>query len=402
MDISGFHDPESRAKIFQLAVEGKLAEQQYAKKLAGEKELIEHEYKQKKGLIGDKLSMLSFGGEGQESPGMGPTPQKPTSFGTKLPPGQIPPKQEQDPVVQQFRDAGMDPSQFSDEDILRLTAIDAPLGRAAQHAKDISLRENREREKLERERFESERTYHTGFSKEAEKEVEGLRNSLPKKEMSLNFARDAIQNGDVSYFSLDKLADVTNQDLFRTAKGAQLITASKENLLSNMSRVSAKGQNQWFEQRLNTMFPKIGQNQEANLTVQEMLEGEVAMDKAYLNEFDRISEEDQKNYGFVKKDINKRAHNAAKAKQKEIFQRTTFRMKEIEEVEKGLSELKKEVGKNVPRGTPLTLAMAKLYRDKFGKEAQAVAKKNGYYIPSVEEYKVFRSTPQEFREENLE
>jgi hypothetical protein len=296
---------------------------------------------------------------------------------------------------------------FPDEQIAQITAKNAAVGQAlrmrkdaaiknVQHQEDVDLK----REKAERDKFESERSYHTQFSKEAEKEAEGIRSALPRLEMALDFARNAVETGKVDYFSPDKLADATGIDLFRTAKGAQLITAGKENLLGNMSRVSARAQNQWFEQRLNSMFPKIGQSKEANLTTQEMLEGEAALNNAYLKNFDRLSQEDMDKYGFVKKDISKRAHDMNKFDEKEILQRTTYRMKEIEEQEKGLSELKKQVGKTVTKDTPLTLAMAKLYKEKYGKEALKVAEKNGYYIPTLEEFQTFQKNPREFREKS--
>lgn len=258
----------------------------------------------------------------------------------------------------------------------------------------------KEEKKTTRQTFESERQYHSGYTKELEKNANLMRDMIPKKEMSLDFARNAIETGDVSFFSPDKLADALGPkgDVFRTAKGAQLITAGKENLLTNISRVSAKAQNQWLEQRMNSMFPKIGQSKEANLTVQEMLEGELALDKAYVNEFDRLSSEDEEKYGFVKKDISKRIHDNIRPLEKEVVKRTTFRMKEIEENEKGLSSLKNQVGKNVVKGTPLTLANARLYKSKYGKEALNVAEKNGYYIPTLEEFKIFQQRPQEFRE----
>jgi hypothetical protein len=254
-------------------------------------------------------------------------------------------------------------------------------------------------EKSKRKEFIQERAFNTGLAKEDIKKVEGLRSSIPKKETALNLARNAVETGDIEFFSKDKLADATGIDLFRTAKGAQLLTAGKENLLSNMDRVSAKAQNIWFEQRLNSMFPKIGQSREANLTTQEMLEGEVALDKAYVSEFDRLEKEDEKNYGFIKKDISRRAHENIKPLENEILKRTTYRMKEVEEQEKGLRRLKEEVGKNVIKGTPLTLAMAKLYKDKFGDKALKEAEKNGYFIPSLEEFRIFQLRPQEFREE---
>lgn len=262
-----------------------------------------------------------------------------------------------------------------------------------QHGLAQQMREHNnnilKQEELQHKRFVEDRKYHTSFSQKSEEAANKLRESIPKKEMALDFARNAIESGDLSYFSKDKIADITGSDLFRTAKGAQLVTAAKENLLSNMSRVSSRGQNLWFEQRLNSMFPKIGQSEEANLTVQEMLEGEVALDKNYLNEFDRLSDEMAKE-GYSKKDIERRARDAAKPKDKEIMKRTTYRMKEIEEQERGLSKLKNEVGKNVVKGTPLTLAMAKLYSEKFKENALKVAEKNGYFIPSIEEYQRMR------------
>ena len=259
--------------------------------------------------------------------------------------------------------------------------------------------DRREKEKkLGREEFLEERKFHSDLSKKSLERADVMRESIPKKESALDLARNAIETGDMSFFTPDKLADATGIELFRTAKGAQLTTALKENFMNNMSRVSAKAQNIWFEKRLATMAPEIGRSREANLSAQEIIEGELAMDKAYLEAFDRISEEDNQKYGFEKKDIEKRARDAVKSTNKEILSRTSYRLKELEEQEKGLSKLKSEVGKNVVKGTPLTLAMAKLYKDKFGDKALDVAKKNGYTIPSIEEFRIYQQNPSEFRQ----
>ncbi|CAB4121570.1 hypothetical protein UFOVP1357_53 [uncultured Caudovirales phage] len=243
-----------------------------------------------------------------------------------------------------------------------------------------------------------ERKFHTTYSAKQEEEANKLRDSIPKKENALNFARDAVESGNMGTFSLDYLADLTGKDVFRTAKGAQLLTAGKENLLSNMSRVSARAQNQWFEQRLASMFPKIGQSKEANLTVQEMLEGEVALDSAYLKEFDRISEEDEGRYGYVRKDASKRAHNAIKPLEKEVFNRSSYRMRELEEQEMGAKKLNSKVESPVPRGTPLTLANMNILYKKYGDKAIEKAEKLGYRVPTREEFELYQVSPQEFRE----
>lgn len=206
----------------------------------------------------------------------------------------------------------------------------------------------------------------------------------------MDLARNAVETGNLGFFSLDNLANRTGLDVFRTAKGSQLITAGKENLLNNMGRVSARAQNIWFEQRLDSMFPQIGQSREANLTILEMLEGEEALDKAYVNEFDRQAENDEQKFGYVKKDIERRVRSELQPLEKRLFDRTSYRLKDIEEREKGLTNLKKEVGKKVPKGTPLTLTMAKLYKDKFGNDALSAAKKNGYTIPTIEEFQFYQ------------
>lgn len=278
------------------------------------------------------------------------------------------------------------PEDFSDEQIAMLSLVNPQAARIVQ-----SQKEHQEKKGLE------ERKYHSEYAKKEEEEANKLRESLPKKQNALGYARRALETGELGFFSKDKLADATGIDLFRTASGAQLKAAGKENLLANLSRVSAKGQNVWFEKRLDSIFAQIGQSKEANLSLQEMLESEMIADEAYLKEFDRLSAQDEAKYGYTKKDIKKRALDAVKPLQKEVFDRSVYRMKELEEQEKGLTKLKNEVGKNVPPGTPMTLAMVKLYRDKFGDKAREVAKKNGYKIPSFEEFKIYQMTPEEYR-----
>lgn len=365
MDLSGL-PPEMQASAFQEVMKTK----------------------GKEGLLQQKQSMFEklFGGGNQGAN---------QNMGGQLRGEQNPQEMQGQQIGQQGQQQEFDAANIPDEAIAQATILDPNLGRSLQHAKDVALREQREGQKAERKEFEGERKYHTEFSKDAQKEADQLRTAIPKKEYALNFARNAIETGNLDFFSLDKLADITGSDLFRTAKGAQLVTAAKENLLSNMGRVSARAQNIWFEQRLNSMFPKIGQSDEANLTVQEMLEGEVEMDKAYLKAFDRISQEDNEKYGFVRKDVKKRAQDSIKGEEKEILKSTSYRMKQLEENETGLSKLKSQVGKNVIKGTPLTLAMAKLYKDKFGENALKVAEKNGYYIPTIEEFQTYQNRPME-------
>ena len=177
------------------------------------------------------------------------------------------------------------------------------------------------RRDIEHRRFVEDRKYHSEKIKEAEKKVSGLREALPRKKVANSMAMNAVQSGEVGAFSLANLAERTGFKELATAKGAQLSTASKENLLSNMSRVSAKAQNQWFEQRLSSMFPQVGQSREANETIMEMLQAEVDTDEAYMKNYDKISDEDRKKFGYVREDIEKRARKETEKEETEIFDR---------------------------------------------------------------------------------
>ena len=45
----------------------------------------------------------------------------------------------------------------------------------------------------------------------------------------------------------------------------------------------------------------------------------------------------------------------------------------------------------------MTVATYKLYKEKYGDKAKDFLKKNGYKIPSFEEFKIYQMTPEEYR-----
>ena len=268
-------------------------------------------------------------------------------------------------------------SQWSEEELVLAQASGIP---ALQKMADAQLK----RIDLQDKRAVAERTFRTEPGKEIQKKISALRESLPKKKVALSMARNAVETGEVGAFSLANLAQRMGIPELQTSSGAQLTTAAKENLLSNMGRVSARAQNLWFEQRLNSMFPQIGQSQEANLTTATMLEAEQAMDEAYLQAFDRIAAEDENRLGYVDyTSIEKRAREETEPIDKEIFDRSMFQLRQIYEKEKGSQWLIDNVMKKVPKGTPLTTAMASSFLYKYnGNTDKAIenAKKLGYTI----------------------
>lgn len=238
--------------------------------------------------------------------------------------------------------------------------------------------------------FQEERKYHERGAKQTEERATKLRASLPKKKMALNFAKDAVLSGDVGRFSLANLAERTGIKELQTAKGSQLITAGKENLIGNLSNVSAKAQNQWLEQRFATMFPEIGKSKWANLTTEAMLEADTEIDEVYLKNYDQIAQEDMQKYNFVRRDIDQRVEAASQAEQKDIMQKASYKTRQIYEAEQGTSKMIDNYQKPVPKGTPLTPEMAKIFYEKYNRDAKKAienAEKLGYFIPTQDEAK---------------
>ena len=400
---------EESRKLRELAAKEELdlkrAKALEAQKLAGKKELQNQKFsdinkilsgQQNKEMPEDLVepqerdlgSFSSMGarlaGQGRQNQGQGFKDQVQQSNG------------EQKPIPQ-----GLDVSKISDEQIAQVSLIDPNMARNLMHAKDVALREQRSNKEFEHKTLKEERDFHTGYSKKYVEKADKMREDLPRHEMALDYARNAIETGQVGAFSINAIGESIGGivgDALKNKAGAQLTLAAKEQLIPTLSRVSAKAQNQYMEKRISSMIPKVGQTNEANLSMQEMLEAETLLDRAYLDKFDEMQKEDMKTFGYERKDLDQRVRNAIKPVEKHIAKRTSFRLKELEEKEMGLSKLKENVGKNVPKGTPLTENMAKLYVNKFGKDALNIAEKNGYYVALPDEYDSYMKRPEEYRE----
>lgn len=295
---------------------------------------------------------------------------------------------------------GFDAKNITDEQIMQISSEDPKMGKELFDMREAAIKKDIDKEKLEHKKFSEERNYQAGFGKDLHKETDQLREDLVKKRFALDNARSAIESGDTGPISSANLSKIFGRPELETLKGAQLNFAAKELLFSGLSRVSAKGQNMYMEKRISSLAPEVGKTREANLAYQEGLEAEADIDQAYLDNYDRLAAEDKKRFGFVNyEDLKKRALSASAPIQKQIMKRSAFRIKRLEEEEMGASKLKKQVGKNVDKGTPLTDYMMKLYAEKYGKaKGLEVAKKNGYYVPTMEEYRMYSQVPIEYRE----
>lgn len=197
------------------------------------------------------------------------------------------------PAQQQQQAPGREPD-ISDEQILALSAIDPNLARILQSQKEGRTKATEAKAKREFERAKP-------VLARADERAEGI----TQKESSLNLMEDAIQTGNLGFFSPDNLSEVTGIEGLRSAKGAQFISSGKEYFLGSLKRAGARP-NQWIEQQIQKMLPKIGRSPEANLTVLEALKSELAVEKEQLDIIDRLSQEDEDNFGYVKNNIDQR------------------------------------------------------------------------------------------------
>jgi len=125
-----------------------------------------------------------------------------------------------------------------------------------------------------------------------------LREGLPAKENALRFMKDAIEEGDIGFFSGNNLAELTGVEAFRTAKGAQLITAGKEFFLGSIRRAGPRP-NIFIEQQIAKMMPKIGRNKEANLTAAALLGADLDVETERVRITDELEQESLDRQGFV-------------------------------------------------------------------------------------------------------
>lgn len=244
------------------------------------------------------------------------------------------------------------------------------------------------KEKEERKKFVSDRAFHTENTKKDRERAEELRTSIPKTSQALRLAERAIKSGKVGAFSKANLSQILGGEAgkaFQTSEGISLLNAGKEFLINNLSRLSARSQNQWIEQRINSQFPNIGQSKEANLTASEALQAENLLDQAYLNTFDRLANEDRKKYGYIRDGIAQRTTEQIKDLEQQIVDRSAYRIQKQREAQTDRNPIR-VTSQQVEEGRPLTLETLQMFVNRYGKEkAIQSAASLGYKIPTREE-----------------
>lgn len=133
-----------------------------------------------------------------------------------------------------------------------------------------------------------------------------------QKQSALNAVDYAIENGDLSFWSRDNLANVLGIDGLRTATGAAFINGLKEFLIGSFSRLGSRP-NQWAEQQVDKSLPQIGRNKQANQIVKYSLQNGIDINNHYVETINKLAEQDKQQYGYIKGDLGYRVNQEMQA-----------------------------------------------------------------------------------------
>lgn len=269
---------------------------------------------------------------------------------------------------------------LTDEELISLRGVKG----VSEQVKGEQDRRKSEREltqknqELERKTFESDRAFNSKRADPILERNEKFKETLPLLESNLR----AIQDSAPELTTKDYIADVLGFEPFRSAKGSQLKAATKDYLIKTIQSIGGRP-NQWIEQQIESALTKAGKSPEANLTVAEMLQYNLDVEKKKSQLIDQFAEEDMQNNGYVKSDILTRANAALPDYVRERESRMAYNLREIYEME---DPSRIENMDKVKQGTPLTFQKAKFLDEKYGEKAEKLAKYLGYTIPPAEYY----------------
>lgn len=199
-------------------------------------------------------------------------------------------------------------------------------------AGDMAQKERHFQTEQTRKDREDERSYHKAGFQEAEKRTAELMASAPRKQMAIEIAREAVESNKVGPISWSNLAKRTGYNELLGQEGAMLAMAAKENMLSNVGRMSSRGVNKWAEQMLMSAFAETGNPRQANEAFLAISEADKKIYDNYIKYYNQLKQNDIKMYGQGRSDIETRAWQAAEADNQQVMDDLR---KENEQIQKG-------------------------------------------------------------------
>lgn len=205
--------------------------------------------------------------------------------------------------------------------------------------------------------------------------LEGLRASGRKKTLALEEMK-RMNASDASGF-YPYLINKMGLDPFIKPESAQFMAAGKEFFLGNIGRVGSRP-NQWIEQQIMEMMPKIGRSKIANDFVIETLQADTDIDQKEVQLMDEFREKYPKQPEKLIKEKNKALDSYVVKRQKQL----AYNLQSLKEKDQKVNSPDKfNALTKVPDNTPLTIEKAQMILNAAkGDEEKAIriAKALGY------------------------
>lgn len=329
-----------------------------------------------------------------EQLGLGPNQGSNPMQNNMQPNMQNAPQNPMQPNMQGAQNQGMQNPQMGQQNVLQNLSdqqLVALQGSGIPQAKDAATAEMKRRSGQDK-NFRQDRDFAYKRAGKFFDKLEEQSDRLQDQAEALDLMEGAVTEGDLKFFSQDNFAEFLGKygEGLRTAKGAQLKTAQKEFLVSDLGRVGNRP-NQWIEQQISQALTRIGRSKEANLTVIEGLRARLERGQA-KQEISRNLEDFYLNKdGTIPANFTNIVSETLKPIQKNISDKLAYKLRMIHERE-NKGDIEQIIRKKPPRGTSMTLPMMVSFIKKSGgdpNKARKVAKKLGYTMLSEEQYKKY-------------
>lgn len=201
-------------------------------------------------------------------------------------------------------------------------AVDPNIGRAVS-----SIKTSQEK------RFQSDRKRADDLTKDYRKEIHDKRKDLPNKKIALQMIRNAKPGTSYTDIVGDFLATKTGFEGFRSGKSAEVGSATKNYLLSDLSRLTGRP-NQFIERTLLSAYVSGQRGALKDAIIQLTMESSADLQAKEIEMFDDLSRQYEEKYGYTPSNINQLVEQKMKPYAEATEKRLQNQFQQINDVRK--------------------------------------------------------------------
>jgi hypothetical protein len=270
-------------------------------------------------------------------------------------------------------------SSLTPEQKIALDLKNPQVARNLRQDEDLQLK----REKLELQREAPEREAERKKAEDVLSKVATSKENILQRKQDMQMAETAIlQNpGDISSvkswaskaFNLPMLAD---------ASTAQFTAGIKDAYVQDVRKLGNRP-NMWIEQQIESATARLGQSDEANLSIIAAGKAKLDIEDRHNEIVDRLEDSYLSKGMKVPSTIGKEAHKELKLYAKERYDELAYDLRSLFEKEQGEQSLMRNALKKVPQGTPLTLEMRDVLFKKIGADPENPTDKEIHQVKNM-------------------